>query len=105
MDSLDLDLMDSLDLDFLSTNIDLDMKLLIFASIISLKALILLKFLQIQNLKNTMFFKEQWPRCWIANPGVPCSKPLGGSKFDLAFHLYNAYKMSTRNFWKLSGKK
>ena len=61
MDSLDLDLMDSLDLDFLSTNIDLDMKLLIFASIISLKALILLKFLQIQNLKNTMFFKEQWP--------------------------------------------
>ena len=53
--------MDSLDLDFLFTNIDLDMKLLIFASVISLKALILLKFLQIQNLKNTMFFKEQWP--------------------------------------------
>ena len=52
--------MDSLDLDFLFTNIDLDMKLLIFASIISLKALILLKFLQIHNLKNTMFFKEQW---------------------------------------------
>ena len=22
----------------------------------------------------------KWLRCWISNPGVSCSKPLGGSK-------------------------
>ena len=43
---------------------------------------------------------------WISNPGVPCSKPLGGgSKVDLAFHPSKVDKMSTRNFWELSGKK
>ena len=41
-------------------------------------------------------------RCWIPNPGVPCSKPLG---FDSAFHPSKVSKMSTRNFWELSGKK
>ena len=37
--------------------------------------------------------------------GVPCSKPLGGSKVDSAFHPYEVDKMSTRNLWGLSGKK
>ena len=39
------------------------------------------------------------------NPGVPCSKPLGGSKVDSAFHPPEVDRMSTRNFWELSGKK
>ena len=44
-------------------------------------------------------------RRWIPNPGVPCSKPLGGSKVDSAFHPSEVGKMSTRNFWELSGEK
>ena len=44
-------------------------------------------------------------RHWIPNPGVPCLKPLGGSKVDSAFHPSKVDKMSTRNFWELSGKK
>ena len=36
---------------------------------------------------------------------VPCSKTLGGSKVDSAFHPFEVDKMSTRNFWELSGKK
>ena len=36
---------------------------------------------------------------------LPCSKPLGGSKVDSAFHPSNVDKMTTRNFWELSGKK
>ena len=36
---------------------------------------------------------------------VPCSKPLGGSKIDSAFHPSEVDKMSTRNFWELNGKK
>ena len=47
----------------------------------------------------------QWLRRWISNPGVPCSKPLGGSKVDSAFHSSEVDKMSTRNFLELSGKK
>ena len=39
----------------------------------------------------------------IPNPGVSCSKPLGGSKVDSVFHSIN--QTSTRNFWELSGKK
>ena len=35
---------------------------------------------------------------------VPCSKPLGGSKVDSAFHPSEVDKMSTRNIWELSGK-
>ena len=46
-----------------------------------------------------------WLRRWIFNPGVPCSKPLGGSKVDSVFHPSKIDKMSTRNFWELSGKK
>ena len=41
----------------------------------------------------------------IPNPVVPCSKPLSGSKVDSAFHPFEVDKMSTRNFWELSGKK
>ena len=37
--------------------------------------------------------------------GVPCSKPLGGSEVDSAFHPSEVDKMSTRNFLELSGKK
>ena len=51
---------------------------------------------------------EQWPsgvRCLIPSPGTPCSKPLGGSKFDSAFHPSEVNKISTRNFWELSSKK
>ena len=27
--------------------------------------------------------------CWIPNPGVPCLKPLGGSKVDSAFWVWS----------------
>ena len=47
----------------------------------------------------------QWLRRWIPNPEVPCSKPLGGSKVDSAFHPSEVDKVSSRNFWELSGKK
>ena len=40
---------------------------------------------------------EQWP----PSPGVPCSKPLGGSKVDSAFHPSEVNEVSTRNFWGL----
>ena len=46
-----------------------------------------------------------WLRRWITNPGVPCSKPLGGSKVDSAFHPSEVDKMSTRKFWELNGRK
>ena len=32
-------------------------------------------------------------------------EPLGGSKVDSAFHPSEVNKMSTRDFWQLSGKK
>ena len=41
----------------------------------------------------------------IPNPEVPCSKLLVGSMVDSALHPYKVPKVSTRNFWKLSGKK
>ena len=44
-------------------------------------------------------------RRWIPNPGVPCSKPMGGSKVDSAFHPSEVDEMSTRNSWGLIGKK
>ena len=37
--------------------------------------------------------------------GPFCSKPLGGSKVDSAFHPSEVDKMSTRNFRELNGKK
>ena len=39
------------------------------------------------------------------NPGVLCSKPLGASKVDSAFHPSEVDQMSTRIFWELGGKK
>ena len=42
---------------------------------------------------------------WLPNLGVPCSKPLGGSKGDLAFHPSEVNQVTTKNFWELSGKK
>ena len=44
----------------------------------------------------------QWLRCWIPNPGISCSKPLGGSKVDSAFHPSTIDKMSARNFCQFS---
>ena len=44
-------------------------------------------------------------RQWIPNLGVPCSIPLDGCKVDSASHPSEVDKMSTRNFWELSGKK
>ena len=44
-------------------------------------------------------------RCWIPNPGVQFSKPLGCSKVDSAFHPSEVDKTSTRNFWEHNGKK
>ena len=43
-------------------------------------------------------------RRWIPNPGVPCSKPLGGSKADSVFHPSEVDKMSTRNFLVVKNK-
>ena len=39
------------------------------------------------------------------NPGVPCWKPVGGSKVDSACHPSEVDKVSNRNFWELRGKK
>ena len=36
-----------------------------------------------------------------SNPGVPCSKQLGGSKVDLAVHPSEVDKIRTSNFWEL----
>ena len=51
------------------------------------------------------FLSAYWSRRWIPNPGVTCSKPLGGSKVDSAFHSSKVDQMSTSSFWELSGKK
>ena len=37
-------------------------------------------------------------------PVVPCSRPLGGSKVESAFHPSEVDKVSTRIFWGLSVK-
>ena len=46
-----------------------------------------------------------WLRCWVPNPGIPYSKPLGDSKVDSAFHPSQVDQMSIKNFWELSGEK
>ena len=56
----------------------------------------------IKRIKNRVVLRL---RRWIPNPGVPCSKPLGRSKVNSAFHPPEVDKMSTRNSWELSGKK
>ena len=48
---------------------------------------------------------KQWSRQWIANREVLCSKPLGDSTADSAFHPSKIDKIGTRNFWELSSKK
>ena len=41
----------------------------------------------------------------MVNPGVPCSKPLGGSKVNPAFHPSEVGIKCSRNFWEISDKK
>ena len=58
--------------------------------------------------RNTLIIfgtMAQWLKHRTINPWVPCSKPLGGSKVITAFHPSEVDKISTRNFWELSGKK
>ena len=43
--------------------------------------------------------------CWISDPRIPCSKPLGSSKVDSAFHFSEVDIIGTRIFWELSGIK
>ena len=57
---------------------------------------------QLFGLMATM---AQWLRCWIPNPGVLCSKPLGGFEVNSAFCSSEVNKTSTSNFWELHGKK
>ena len=42
---------------------------------------------------------------WITNPGVPCSKALGASKFESVYHPSEVDQISTKNFSELRGKK
>ena len=53
------------------------------------------------HLLLSFFAMAHWLWRWIPNPGVPCSKPLGGSKVNSAFHPSKVNKMSTRNYWEL----
>ena len=62
------------------------------------------------NISNISFEKsytkcggEASPRHWIPSPGVLGSKPLGGSKVDLAFHSFEINQMSSRMSRGLSG--
>ena len=62
----------------------------------------------LESIPATLFLTHEeakWLSRWIPNPGVPSSKPLGGSKVDSAFHPAEVDKMSTRSFWELNGKK
>ena len=45
-----------------------------------------------------------WLGCWIPSPVVPGSKPVGGSKFALAFHPSKIDEMSVMNSQGLNGK-
>ena len=40
----------------------------------------------------------------IPNPGIPGSKSLGGSKYDLSFYPSEVDQISTRNSWELKVK-
>ena len=62
-------------------------------------------FKQKKHMKKSEILAFNPLRHWIPNPGVPCSKPLDGSKVDSAFYPSEVDKMSARNFWELSGKK
>ena len=58
-----------------------------------------------KNINRLYGAMSEWLRCWIPSLGVPCTKPQSDSKMDLVFPLSEVDKMSTRNFWKLCGKK
>ena len=60
---------------------------------------------QITDFEKLSFLVEVTFKVLDSNPEVPCSKPLGGSKVDSAFHPSEFDKISTRNFWELSGEK
>ena len=45
-----------------------------------------------------------WLRHWIPNPWVLSSKPLGGSKSNLASHPSKVDQMNPRTSWRLIGK-
>ena len=66
----------------------------------AIKFIMKLPFFITCNVRNGHGAMAYWLRCWISNPGVPCSKPLGGSKVDSDFHLSEVDKMSTRNIWE-----
>ena len=60
----------------------------------------------LDRLKSCKYpFMAKCLRCWIPNPGVLCSKPLGSSKVNSAFHPSKVDEMSTKHLWELSGKK
>ena len=46
-----------------------------------------------------------WLRRWTPNPRVLCSKALGGSEAEPAFHSTEVDQMGTRNLSELSCKK
>ena len=56
-------------------------------------------------LKLTNCSGQTWLRCWIPNPGVPCSEPQGGFTVASAFHPSDFDQMSNGNFWELSEKR
>ena len=54
---------------------------------------------------GSFLFTTKFPESPGTNPGVPCSKPRGGSKFDSAFHPSEVDHMNARNFRELISKK
>ena len=45
-----------------------------------------------------------WLRCWIPNPWILSSKPMGGPKGSLASPPSNVDQMNPRTSWRLIGK-
>ena len=43
--------------------------------------------------------------CWIPNPGIISSKPLGGSKINPALHPSEVNQMRTSTSWQLRNLK
>ena len=54
---------------------------------------------------SVIYVGTGFPSWYIPNPGVPSSKPLGGSKVDSVFRPSEVDQVSARNIRKLSGKK
>ena len=57
------------------------------------------------NLKKCIVFDGLVVKVLDSQSRVLCSKPLGGSTVNSAFHPFKVDKMSTRNSWELNGKK